>query len=281
MRVADAMTQRSEVITAELPGTREDVLAQFQERSFSSVPVLNKSSGEEEYRGLISRQDLIKHPEEDQLALLMREAPTIRKDASIKELVELILREEHRRIPVVNENLEGIITVTDVVKAIADGEVSTEATVGEVAERAINTTYTQTPLSVAEQEIYFANEPYSVVLDDEGDMAGILTEVDIIEVARVVEGEAKTGDSIAGQDDEWMWEGIKAVGNRYLPTRNVEIPVGPVADFMTTDVVTVSDRRTVSEAARLLISNDIEQIPVVSGDELVGIIRDVDVLEAV
>lgn len=281
MRVADAMTQRSEVITAELPGTREDVLAQFQERSFSSVPVLNKSSGEEEYRGLISRQDLIKHPEEDQLALLMREAPTIRKDASIKELVELILREEHRRIPVVNENLEGIITVTDVVKAIADGEVSTEATVGEVAERAINTTYTQTPLSVAEQEIYFANEPYSVVLDDEGDMAGILTEVDIIEVARVVEGEAKTGDSIAGQDDEWMWEGIKAVGNRYLPTRNVEIPVGPVADFMTTDVVTVSDRRTVSEAARLLISNDIEQIPVVSGDELVGIVRDVDVLEAV
>lgn len=281
MRVADAMTPRSEVITAELPGTREDVLAQFQERSFSSVPVLNKSSGKEEYRGLISRQDLIKHPEEDQLALLMREAPTIRKDASIKELVELILREGHRRIPVVNENLGGIITVTDVVKAIADEEVSTEATVGEVAERAINTTYAHTPLPVAEQEIYFANEPYSVILDDEGDMTGVLTEVDIIEVARVVEGEAKTGDSIAGQDDEWMWEGIKAVGNRYLPTRNVEIPVGPVADFMTADVVTVSDRRTVSEAARLLISNDIEQIPVMSGDELVGIIRDVDVLEAV
>lgn len=281
MRVADAMTPRSEVITAELPGTREDVLAQFQERSFSSVPVLNKSSGKEEYRGLISRQDLIKHPEEDQLALLMREAPTIRKDASIKELVELILREGHRRIPVVNENLGGIITVTDVVKAIADEEVSTEATVGEVAERSINTTYAHTPLPVAEQEIYFANEPYSVILDDEGDMTGVLTEVDIIEVARVVEGEAKTGDSIAGQDDEWMWEGIKAVGNRYLPTRNVEIPVGPVADFMTADVVTVSDRRTVSEAARLLISNDIEQIPVMSGDELVGIIRDVDVLEAV
>lgn len=281
MRVADAMTPRSEVITAELPGTREDVLEQFQERSFSSVPVLNKSSGEEEYRGIISRKDLIKRPEEDQLALLMRETPKIGLDATIEELVELILRENHRRIPVVNERLEGIITVTDVVKAIADGDVETDATVGEVAAREINTTYAQTPLPVAEQEIYFADEPYSVILDDEGEMAGILTEVDIIDVARVVEGEAETGDSIAGQDDEWMWEGIKAVGNRYLPTRNVEIPVGPVAEFMTADVVTVSDRRTVSEAARLFISNDIEQIPVVSGDELTAIVRDMDLLEAV
>jgi CBS domain-containing protein len=281
MNVADAMTPRSEVITAELPGTREDVLVQFQERSFSSVPVLNKSSGKEEYRGIISRKDLIKRPEEDQLALLMRETPTIESGATIKELVALILQEGHRRIPVVDERLEGIITVTDVVKAIADGDVETEATVGEVATQNINTTYAKTPLTVAEQEIYFANEPYSVVLNDEAEMTGILTEVDIIEVARVVEGETETGDSIAGQDDEWMWEGIKAVGNRYLPTRNVEIPVGPVEDFMTHDVVTVSDRRTVSEAARLFISNDIEQIPVVSGDELTAIVRDIDLLEAV
>ncbi len=281
MRVADAMTPRSEVITAELPGTREDVLEQFQERSFSSVPVLNKSTGDEEYRGIISRKDLIERPEEDQLALLMRETPTIGSDATIEELVALILQEKHRRIPVVNDRLEGIITVTDVVKAIADGAVKTEATVGEVATREINTTYAQTPLTVAEQEIYFANEPYSVVLDDEGEMTGILTEVDIIDVARVVEGETKTGDSIAGQDDEWMWEGIKAVGNRYLPTRNVEIPVGPVAEFMTDEVVTVSDRRTVNEAAQLFISNDIEQVPVVSGHELTAIVRDMDLLEAV
>jgi CBS domain-containing protein len=30
-----------------------------------------------------------------------------------------------------------------------------------------------------------------------------------------------------------------------------------------------------------MITNDIEQIPLVSGDELVGIVRDVDLLEAV
>jgi predicted transcriptional regulator len=77
-----------------------------------------------------------------------------------------------------------------------------------------------------------------------------------------------------------MWEGIKAVGNRYIPTRNVEIPAESVETFMTTDLVTVSRHRTAREAAQMMISNDIEQIPLVSGDELVGMVRDINLLEA-
>jgi IMP dehydrogenase len=112
-------------------------------------------------------------------------------------------------------------------------------------------------------------------------MAGMLTEVDIIDVAEVVEGETETGDSIADQDDDWAWEGIKAVGSRYMPTRNVEIPSDPVREYMTDDLVTVSKRTTAQKAAQLMIEHDIEQIPVVSGDELVGIVTDMDLLEGV
>ena len=46
------------------------------------------------------------------------------------------------------------------------------------------------------------------------------------------------------------------------------------------DLVTVSGRTTAREAAQAFISNDIEQAPLVSGDELAGILRDVDLLEA-
>ena len=184
-----------------------------------------------------------------------------------------------RRVPVVDGRLEGIVTMTDVVHAIANGDVAGDVTVGELARSDINCLYVETPLTVAERELSHAEVPYGVVLDDEGEMTGMLTEVDIIEVARVVEGEDDTGDSIANQDDEWAWEGIKAVGGRYMPTRNVEIPVEPVREFMTADLVTVSKRRTAREAAQLMIDNDIEQIPLVSGDELVGIVRDVDLLE--
>ena len=279
MQVADAMTPREDVVTVELPGTRDDVLAYLQERGFSSVPVVKETDDGEEYRGLVSREDLIEAPDEDQLAVLMRDVPTTTRDTDLVEAARLMVDEHARRVPVVDGELEGIVTVTDVVRAIANGEVDGEVEVGDVAARDVNTTWTGTPLGVAEREIYYANVPYAVVLGDEGTMAGIVTEVDIIEVARVVEGEDDTGDALANEDDEWMWEGIKAVGNRYLPTRNVEIPTESVEAFMTEDVITVSKRRTAREAAQQMISNDVEQIPLMSGDALVGVVRDVNLLE--
>jgi IMP dehydrogenase len=77
-----------------------------------------------------------------------------------------------------------------------------------------------------------------------------------------------------------MWEGIKAVGSRYMPTRNVEIPAEPVREFMTEDLVTVSGRRTAAEVAGLMISHDIEQVPLMEAGDLKGIVTDMDLLEA-
>jgi IMP dehydrogenase len=279
MNVADAMTPRSEVVTVEIPGTRDDVLEYLQERTFSSVPVIKETEDGEQFRGIVSRDALINNPDEDQLAILVEEVATITPDATIEDVAELMLAEGERRVPVVGDRLDGIVTMTDVVHAIANGDIAGDVTVGELARSDVNCLYEGTPLTVAERELSHAEVPYGVVLDDDGSMAGMLTEVDIIEVARVVEGEDDTGESIANQDDEWAWEGIKTVGGRYMPTRNVEIPVEPVREFMTADLVTVSKRRTAKEAAQLMIDNGIEQIPLVSGDELVGIVRDVDLLE--
>jgi CBS domain-containing protein len=282
MNVADAMTPRSEVVTVELPGTRDDVLTYLQERQFSSVPVVKDGEDGEEYRGLLSREALINHPDEDQLALLMDETvPTTTADAAIEDVARLMVEEGARRVPVVDGRLEGIVTVTDVVTAIARGEAPGDAAVGDLATRVVTTTHEDTPLPVVERQLSYADTPYAVVLGDDAEMTGIVTEVDIIDVARVVAGETDTGDSIADQDDEWMWEGIKAVGARYMPTRDVEIPAGPVSEFMTADVVTVGNTRTAREAAQLMLEHDVEQIPLVSEGRLAGVVRDVDLLRAI
>ncbi len=280
MNVADAMPPRSELVTVELPGSRDDALEYLQERGFSSVPVVKHEDGTEEFRGLVSREGLIERPDEDQLAMLLEGVPTTTEETTIGELARLMVREGARRVPVVDGQLEGIVTITDVVRAIAEGDVPGDTEVGGLAARHGNSVYVEAPLPVAEREIYYADEPYAVVLDDEGDPCGILTEVDILAVAEVVEGEERTGDSLADDDDDWKWESIKAVGNRYLPTRNVEIPEAPVREFMTDEVVTVTKRRTVQEAAQLMIRHDIEQIPLMSGDELTGIVQDTHLLEA-
>jgi IMP dehydrogenase len=281
MNVSDVMTPREEVVTVELPGSREDALEYLQERAFSSVPAIKHTDDGEVFRGIVSRKSLIERPDEDQLALLAQDVPTTAADATIAEVADLMVTEGERRIPVVSgDELVGIVTVTDIVHAIARGEANGDRLLETVASREINAVYEGTPLPTAERELSFAGVPYAVALDDHGELAGILTEVDILEVARVVEGEDATGDSIANQDDEWAWEGIKATGNRYMPTRNVELPTGPVSEFMTEDVLTLSQRRTVRDAAQAMIEEDIEQIPVLSGDELVGIVQDMNLLEA-
>jgi len=280
MNVADVMTPRDDLVTVELPGTRDDVLEYLQERAFSSVPVVKETDDGEEFRGLVSRDALIDRPDEDQLALLVEEVPHTTADSTLDELADLMLSTGARRVPVVVGRLEGIVTITDVVRAIATGDVDGDVTVDELARRDVNCVYEGTPLHVAERELSHAGVPYGVALDDEGDTSGMITEVDIIDVARVVEGEEETGDSLASDDDDWKWESVKAVGSRYMPTRNVEIPAGPVSEFMTDDLVTISGRRTAQDAAQLMIEHDIEQIPLVSGDELTGMVRDMDLLEA-
>jgi IMP dehydrogenase len=296
MHVADVMTPREDLVTVSLPGTREDALSYLQERDFSSVAVVKpieddggadnggsegSDEGESEaFRGLVTRESLINNPDEDQLALLAEEMPTIASDASIEDLAALMLDEGTRRVPVVDASLVGLVTVTDIVLAMADGEVSGDTQVGDLARASIHTLYRGTSLTVAERQLAHAGVPYGVVLDDDGRMCGVLTEVDILDVARIVEGEAETGESVANQDDEWMWEGIKAVGNRYLPTRNVEIPAEPVSEFMSADVITLTRTKHAQEAAQRMISAEIEQIPLVSGGDLAGVIRDVDLLKA-
>ncbi|WEL16321.1 MULTISPECIES: CBS domain-containing protein [unclassified Halorhabdus] len=281
MNVADVMTPRADVVTAELPGTRDDVLEYLQERQFSSVPVIKRTDAGEECRGLVTREALIEHPDEDQLAMLVDDVPTTAADTDLASVARTMVETGERRIPVVDGQLEGIVTITDIVRAIAEGGVDDgDQPVGDLARRDVNCVYAGAPLGVAERELSHADVPYGVVLDDDAEVAGILTEVDVIAVAEVVEGEAETGESIANQDDEWMWEGIKAVGNSYMPTRNVEFPDEPVSEYMTADLVTVGSRRTAKEAAQLLIRHDIEQIPLVSGDDLAGIVRDIDVIKA-
>ena len=280
MNVEDAMTPREELVTVELPGTRDDALEYLKTRRFSSVPVVKETDDGEVFRGLVSRERLIEQPDEDQLAMLVEDAPAIGSDASVEELAALMRETGARRVPVVDDRLAGIVTITDVIHAIATGELGTDTDVAEIATRDINTTYEGTPLRVVEREISYGGVPYAVVLDDSGEPAGMVTEVDIIDVAEIVDGEMETGNSFADQDNEWMWEGIKGVGSRTISTRNVEFPSGPASEFMTADLVTVSARKTVRDAAQLMITNDIEQVPMVSGDELAGIVRDMDLLEA-
>jgi len=138
MNVADVMTPREEVVTVEIPGTRDDVLDYLQDRQFSSVPVIKQTDEGEVFRGIVSRDALIEEPDEDQLALLTEEVPTTSADTSLEDVAALMVSEDERRIPVVDTTLEGIVTVTDIVRAIANGYLDGETTVEGLARRDVS-----------------------------------------------------------------------------------------------------------------------------------------------
>src|SRR5699024_67944 len=112
MNVADAMTPREALVTVSVPGTRDDALTYLQEREFSSIPVVKGEGSNEEFRGLVSRQTLIEHPDEDELALLVEDGPTTTADTTIEAVAREMVTTGARRVPVVNEHLNGIITIT-------------------------------------------------------------------------------------------------------------------------------------------------------------------------
>jgi CBS domain-containing protein len=280
MDVADAMTPREQLVTVSLPGSRDDALEHLRTGEFSSVAVVKGEGDDEVFRGLVSREALIENPDEDQLALLVEEGPTTTAETSLETVGELMAETGARRVPVVDGNLNGIITITDIIRAIAEDDADGEENVGNLATQTINTIYSGGPLPVVERELRYADLPYALVLDDEAEYVGIITEADLIAIAEIIEDEEETGDALANEDDEWMWEGIKAVGNSYYTTRNVEFPEGTAADFMSEDIVTVSRSKTARDAARLMLRHDIEQIPLVSGGELIGIVQDMDLLDA-
>ena len=140
MDVADAMTPREEVVTVSLPGTRDEALSYLQERGFSSIPVIKQTDTGEEYRGLLSREDLIEQPEEDQIAMLMRDVPTVAQTASLVEAAGVMREAGVRRLPVDDDSLVGILTVTDVVRAIARSEVGGGTPVADLTDPALSTT---------------------------------------------------------------------------------------------------------------------------------------------
>jgi len=263
-----------DVTTATLPGTREDIIEILREGEISSIPVTKDGV----YRGLISREELLRDAGEDQLAMLMREVSTVEPDATVGECARLMVDEDERRIPAVEDGeVVGIVTLTDIVEYTAG--LGNDEDVGEYIEESVLTVWQETPVRVAVETLTLADESAACVLDDACEMAGIVTETDCIRVAGVEGSTEEIGEGVAGQDDEWMWEGIQATSTQLVPVTRVTFPDEPVSAFMAEDVVTVVRSTDVSDAASIMTEEEVQHLPVTRGGDLVGIVRDIDLLK--
>ena len=263
--VADIMTAAP--IVVEVPGSRSDAINIMVRNGLTGLPVIRSSDGK--LMGVVSRRDVFRKFDEDQLSLIMKKGCiTVTPETTIEEAARIFSTKRIHRLPVVdNGKLVGIVTVK---------EMKTDLLAEDVIRTTCVTAYEDEPLTYTIPAMRISDVPALPVLDAQGKLVGILTDRDLF------------SDQVKNTDDLKAL-GIADVGNMagarnvlplfYTATDKYMSDDRKVKDFMVKDPYTVFKKTNVSEVAKIMLTNDFGQIPVHGNkDELVGMVYDVDVL---
>ncbi len=277
MQVKEIMSK--EVVCAKLPGNRTDVLRLLVTENKTGVAVIKE---DQTLAGFVTRQDIYAKPDEEQLALVMRnDHPTLKPTDSIEKGANHLLERDLHHLPVVKKNkLVGILTPADYLGVIEDMKLETP--VEEFVRTPCVPVYMGSPLAVVDTLFRVAKVVASPVLDDSGVLVGIVTDRDIFNLSNV-DGHTAVSDLGIGEDeDSWTWEGLRNIMKLYYEVKHINLPDIPVSDVMIKDPVTIFRKTNVSEAARIMKTNDFGQLPVRdSKDRLIAMIYELDLLNAI
>ncbi|OUJ18129.1 CBS domain containing protein [Methanonatronarchaeum thermophilum] len=276
MKVKEIMSTDVEV--AKVPGTVEEVFGLFKNGQHSGLPVIKEDTNK--VVGIITRSDLLKNPQEDQIAMLMTRDPVvIDEEKTLTEAAKLILRHDIRRLPVVkNEELTGIISVADLVKVIPNMEV--EGTVTEYANGHCTSSWINTPVPIIGEIMRLSNADSIPLLDDDCKVGGIISDTDLVKAFEIEESLEKSDMGAASDENEWTWDGVRDTMKFYYGVSKLKLPRVPVKEIMTDNVVTVYIGAEISDCAKKMARNKIEQIPILDEDEnLIGLLRDRDLIK--
>jgi CBS domain-containing protein len=267
----------ADVVHVEIPGNRDDVLKILKRTGISGVPVIKNKK----IVGIITRKDLLRKPEETQLGLLMTSKPlTVEPDADLRDAARLLVTRRIRRLPVVeNGHLVGLLSVADVIHALAQLKIK-----DEIKDSYTSKTFAlweETPLPVVGRVMEISGVDSIPILDEENRLVGILSERDLIRCTSIEDSVGVSDFSNGTDDDEWTWESIRDNHTISFGISKVQLPNRPVKLAMVKNVVTVPQNAEVSECALKMRRARVDQLPVVNGDKrLVGMLYDRDLIRA-
>jgi CBS domain-containing protein len=253
----------SDVVHVEIPGNRDDVLKILKRTGISGVPVIKNKK----LVGIITRKDLLQKPEETQLGLLMTSKPvTIAPDADISQAANLLVTHKIRRLPVVeNSKLVGLLSVADLIHAIAQMKITVE--IKNLYMSQTFALWEETPLPVVGRVMEISGVDAIPILDAESRLQGIISERDLIRSSSIEDSVGVSDFSNGTDDDEWTWESIRDMHTLSYSISKVQLPDRPVKTAMVKNVVAVPQNAEVSECALKMRRARVDQLPVINGDK--------------
>ncbi|VVB92665.1 Inosine-5'-monophosphate dehydrogenase [uncultured archaeon] len=269
-----------DVAYTELPGSRDEVLEILKSKHISGVPIVKNH----ELVGIVTRTDLLKNPEEEQVAMLMTRSPiTISPDKSIVEAARIILARNIRRLPVVdNHSLVGLITIADIVGAI--GRLNITSPISDYIGNHVVSVWSETPISVTGAIMELADVKAVPILDSNLALIGVATDKDLISASMIEDRTEMSNMSAGSDDDAWTWESLRDTMSLYYSVSKIKLPAKPVKDVLkiTGEPETAVLSSQVSDCARKMRRHRIDQLPVItSSRKLLGLLRDKDMLRSI
>ncbi len=277
MKVADCMQQA--VVYVTVPGTRDDVLQIMAEKQINGFPVVKK--GTKTLVGMITRTDLLKNPDENQIAMLMvRDPITVTPRMDVRTAAKIMIEKNFRRLPVVDDgNLVGLLSIPDVLGALFENdEKYQDMPIGEFIDRQVIAVWSETPLPLAYMIMDMARKNALVVVNEQGGVAGMISVSDFIRLSEeTIEDNVSATYSGTDTTVEWGWTSKEFL---IVTKKLLKLPQISVKEAMTKNIINVTEVTSVADCVRIFRKNDIDQAPVLSASgNLIGMIEDRKLLQ--
>ena len=267
----------TDLIVGYVPGSIKDALDILAKNNVSGMPILKKDT--KNVVGVITRTDIFKNSDEDQIALVMnKDFHYIKKDQDIIDAAKLLLENRIHGLPVINnkKNLVGIISPKDIIKKML---LKNNCTINDYFSNLVVPIYENTPINIVMEIINITHENALPILNDKLELTGITSDGDLFKLSTIQEGIERSDLGLGSDEDLWTWEGIRDTVRLYYSTTQVTLPFVPVKEVMIRNVKKVSKNTPVSDVANMMIKNDISHIPIVNADDrLVGMVSDIDLM---
>ncbi len=274
IKVEEVMVK--DVISVTIPATANEALEKMQKYKKPDLPVINK---EKELVGIISLEDIIKNPNEDQIALVMsRNFKVVKEGDKIKKVAKILLDNNLTRVPVISDGkLMGVVAVRDIVmNGISKLELNDPCQ--SYMKEEVPCIWQDTPLSSALMIMVYSKSSFFMVLGNDGGIVGIVDTQDIMSSGEFLDELKTTELNISGEGDDWAWQPKNAL---HIVSKKLTLPSKPIKDVMSTDLITVTRKTSIRKCAKEMKKYNIEQIPVINAEGgLIGIIRDIDIIRS-
>ncbi|MHB8102166.1 MAG: CBS domain-containing protein [Methanosarcina sp.] len=280
MNVADIMSSPVYVLNADEPVSYARKL--MLKYRISTLLVLNEGK----MVGIVTKSDigdrlaqaepLWRRRPIDQIPikLLMTESViTIYPEASISQAVALMLENRVHNIPVVKNDIVGIVTRTDLVRYVAENTEEIKTKIPKLMTEDIVSVHRHHTINHVIDEMNRNEIERVVVKDDAGKAVGIVSRKNLaLNLLTDNEGELSTKNIKMARKSSPGGQKIY----RYIK----EVPL-TAEDIMVSPIISIDVNENVSTAAKKMIAERVTALPVSDGDEIVGILSRTDIMKAI